>query len=564
MSSDVVLSAALRSNLLSLQGTQRSIDSTQLRLATGLKVNSALDNPQSFFTAQSLSNRASDLQRLLDGIALSVRTIEEADKGVTALTNLVEQASSIASEAQSEARSAEGFAVIRSTNDLASLGALADGVNIVNGTSDIIRLSIVEDNTAQTRTNIDIDLTTTSTVDDIVAAINGNATNQTRDLVKASVTSSGKLQIESTQENAILRLTTTGTQPVTAAGWARLGLENIVNTESNGAAGAVRQSGTIQAGRIIESQVSAAAAVNGQYEASATLNAAGYIGNYATATSDDLQIGLTVDGVTTTVGSYLNTATIQELVDDINGADLGVTASFDTESGQIKIAADDDIASVSVVFSHNDTTSTGDISFGFGSGALGYGTNGGANDVTLATGTNSAISERFTFVGGDVDLAQYESDYDNVRAQIDALVEDANYRGVNLLSGDNLQTFFNEDRSNSLTTDGVDFSASGLGLDAADFTSITNVQLAIDNAKAALDDIRAFGQSIANDLAIIQTRQDFTSSTINTLKAGASDLTAADQNEEGANLLALQTRQQLGVTSLALAAQSQQSVLRLF
>ncbi|MCB1681383.1 MAG: flagellin, partial [Alphaproteobacteria bacterium] len=78
------------------------------------------------------------------------------------------------------------------------------------------------------------------------------------------------------------------------------------------------------------------------------------------------------------------------------------------------------------------------------------------------------------------------------------------------------------------------------------------------------DTVRSFGNSIANDLAIIQTREDFTKNTINNLQEGADKLTVADQNEEGANLLALQTRQTLGVTSLALASQSQQAVLRLF
>ena len=68
MVSEVTLAPALRNNLLSLQNTQRLIDDTQLRLATGLRVNSALDNPQNFFTSQSLNNRASDLTRLLDGI----------------------------------------------------------------------------------------------------------------------------------------------------------------------------------------------------------------------------------------------------------------------------------------------------------------------------------------------------------------------------------------------------------------------------------------------------------------------------------------------------------------
>ena len=96
MSSDVVLSSALRSNLLTLQNTQNQIDRTQFRLATGKKVNSALDNPQNFFTAQSIGNRANDLSRLLDGIGQSIRAIEAADNGVSALTGLLEQADSIA------------------------------------------------------------------------------------------------------------------------------------------------------------------------------------------------------------------------------------------------------------------------------------------------------------------------------------------------------------------------------------------------------------------------------------------------------------------------------------
>jgi flagellin len=147
-SSDVVLSAALRNNLLSLQGTQRLIDTVQLRLATGLKVNSALDGPQQFFTSQSLNNRAGDLSRLLDGINLSIRTIEEADKGVTALTTLLEQASALADEAKGAALAASGFAQIKSTADHSETGALiaASGGTLVAG--DDITISIVRENGA--------------------------------------------------------------------------------------------------------------------------------------------------------------------------------------------------------------------------------------------------------------------------------------------------------------------------------------------------------------------------------------------------------------------------------
>jgi flagellin-like hook-associated protein FlgL len=96
MATDITLTAALRSNLLSLQNTQRNLDTIQLRLATGKKVNSALDNANAFFAAQALSNRASDLSGLLDGIGQSIQVLKAADTGISSLTKLVEQAKSIA------------------------------------------------------------------------------------------------------------------------------------------------------------------------------------------------------------------------------------------------------------------------------------------------------------------------------------------------------------------------------------------------------------------------------------------------------------------------------------
>ncbi len=105
MNSDVALGSAMRANLLSLQKTNALLDTTQFRLSTGKKVNSALDGAQSFFAAQSLSNRASDLSRLLDGMGQSIQTIKQADKSVTAMTKLVEQADSIAQQARDEVAS---------------------------------------------------------------------------------------------------------------------------------------------------------------------------------------------------------------------------------------------------------------------------------------------------------------------------------------------------------------------------------------------------------------------------------------------------------------------------
>src|ERR1041385_5206296 len=98
--SAIVLSAGVRANLLNLQATGDLIAQTQVRLSTGKRVNSALDNPTNFFTAQSLNNRASDLSSLLDSMSNAVKTLQAADNGISAITKLVESAQALARQAQ--------------------------------------------------------------------------------------------------------------------------------------------------------------------------------------------------------------------------------------------------------------------------------------------------------------------------------------------------------------------------------------------------------------------------------------------------------------------------------
>src|ERR1700752_1802261 len=96
--SGIVLSASVRQNLLSLQSTAQLLSSTQNRLASGKKVNSALDNPTNFFTAQGLDNRASDINNLLDAIGNGVQVLQAANTGITSLQKLVDTAKSIANQ----------------------------------------------------------------------------------------------------------------------------------------------------------------------------------------------------------------------------------------------------------------------------------------------------------------------------------------------------------------------------------------------------------------------------------------------------------------------------------
>ena len=120
---NVVLTAALRSNLLSLQGTQKLLDSTQLRLATGLKVNSALDNASAFFTAQTLKNNAGDLTNLLDRMGQGIQVLKATDAGITALTSLVNQMLAVA---QSARAAVAGSSATTYTDQYTALGTQID------------------------------------------------------------------------------------------------------------------------------------------------------------------------------------------------------------------------------------------------------------------------------------------------------------------------------------------------------------------------------------------------------------------------------------------------------
>jgi flagellin-like hook-associated protein FlgL len=186
----------------------------------------------------------------------------------------------------------------------------------------------------------------------------------------------------------------------------------------------------------------------------------------------------------------------------------------------------------------------------------------------------SALSADTTVAAGTL-----ATQYDEVLNQIDLMVADSGYKGVNLLkdpnaAGSSLTVKFDETGVESnLTLSGFDASAT-VGLNLVDTTtsawidadaiSTTNIESAINALDNATTTLRTESSKLANNLSIITARQEFTQGMINVLKDGAAGLTNADMNEEGANMLMLQTRQALGTTSLSLASQAAQSVLRLF
>jgi flagellin-like hook-associated protein FlgL len=207
--SGIVLSAAVRQNLLSLQATASLLSTTQNRLATGNKVNSALDNPTNFFTAQGLDNRASDINNLLDSIGNGVQVLQAANTGITSLQKLVDTAKSIANQVL---QAPTGYSVKASATSTApaagTAGTASDLVNIGSGTANSLKGKTFVFTPAA-------GAATTITISDTVAAGNVNSIDSFNTALTsaglgltASLASDGSITLTSTNDNASQTLTT--------------------------------------------------------------------------------------------------------------------------------------------------------------------------------------------------------------------------------------------------------------------------------------------------------------------------------------------------------------------
>lgn len=193
--------------------------------------------------------------------------------------------------------------------------------------------------------------------------------------------------------------------------------------------------------------------------------------------------------------------------------------------------------------------------------------NGGISAITSLLQAAKGIAQSANSTSDTSTRSKLAAQYDSIRSQIDQISSDSGYQGLNLLSSANTLTVnFNEDASSSLDIIGFLGNASGLSLTSASGNWQTTSDITTDTAKmdSAITSLRTSTQTLAANLNIVTTRQTFTDTMINTLQTGADNLTLADTNEEGANLLMLQTRQSLGTSSLSMSSQSAQAVLKLF
>jgi len=197
----------------------------------------------------------------------------------------------------------------------------------------------------------------------------------------------------------------------------------------------------------------------------------------------------------------------------------------------------------------------------------------GANTIVIGGTTTVAEKAQFGLVAGTTAAGTastarsgFASQYNTLLTQIDKLAQDSGFNGIDLIYGDSLKVVFNEQSTSFLTIAGVKLDSAGLALTAAgsNFQTDYDVNNSLTQLNNAINTLQSQASTLGSNLSVVQFRQDFMKAMINTLKTGADNLVLADSNEEGANMLALQTRQSLSTTSLSLAAQASNNVLKLF
>ena len=182
-------------------------------------------------------------------------------------------------------------------------------------------------------------------------------------------------------------------------------------------------------------------------------------------------------------------------------------------------------------------------------------------DIEFASGLNSVFTE--SSIGSGIELAAKVAQYNTLMTQLDQLQGDAFYKGKNLLNNETMTVRFGNNKS--LDVVGFGAKATQLNMSAtASWTNETTIQTDIDKMDAALTTLRIESSKLSSNLSIINTRDEWITGIANVLRTGADKLTLADSNEEGANMLMLQTRQALSTSALSMSAQAAQSVLRLF
>ena len=622
---EVNLSKAVRSNLLSLQSTAASMAKTQERLATGLKVNSALDNPTNFFTASSLNSRASDMANLLDSMSNGIKTIEAADNGLSSITKTVESMQSALRQARQDKSFKTGSYAL-------NLGATPAGTEALSLSGGAIGTTPVSVSLTTTTPSTTLPTNAVVTGTSALGSLSFTAAGPNTNAVATGTSAPSSLDASA----ADITFDVNGqTVTLNAAGgtggvYDATQLRDAINTQVGSSAGVaatidgsgnlvVTSTGTAGASDAVDiDNFSAGTDATDLGFAAATVSASGTTGAAATSLSFDINGDtVTLNSAGGTGGTY-SAAQIRDAINTQVGTSAGVAASLDTSGNLVITSTGTAGASDTVTVNNFSSGNASQLGLGASASVTDSGSAAGAGTITAKTvdalvteinantSLNGAIrasndngklrienqstselniagisttgeasgAVNTVNVGGNDVRKNLAKQFNELRDQLDKLADDASFNGINLLRGDKLKLTFNETGTSTIDIQAKDANGAAtsvnntsLGISTAvdsDFDSDSKIDAKLAKLGDALGTLRSQSSGFGSNLSIVQNRTDFTKKMINTLETGAANLTLADTNEEAANLLALQTRQQLSSTALSMASQSDQAVLRLF
>ena len=623
--SGISLTASMRSNLLSLQNISGQVSSTQNKLATGNKVNSAIDNPSSYYTALSLNNRADDLNALLDSMGQAVSTIKAATTALESATEFLEQASAVATQALEtakvpsksffEEKVGENGAVVTTAQELRDAITSGKETICVYGAIDLGDISTTGGiSLKENQKLVGTEYFTGYTGKERFSQLN---TNDNLIIGKGGLLSDLTINAELVNNNYAISALDGST------------INNIdlfSHKETNTFSGGIMIQGEGQTltltGKInINHQCQTGSGIyvfNGAVvnsRANLVTTSQSYGGIYLNGTSATLNI---IKGRTNISGLYISQGNInlaQSAELNLSGRTSLSTVALNI-SGRLNILKEDPSAIFTVTGTSSlNIASTAEIT-AYGEGSLF--SLSGQTTATIAAGSKFNLnlnngqvayltaSEDSTWTSGttvslqnllesgkfrentsaseidwnnwnpleedgdktdeteETETQQSFSQYQSILNQYDTLIKDASYKGINLLQNDKLSVKFNETNTADLSVQGKNMSSQALGFTVFGWETQGDIADSLAEIANALQSIRNYSSELGNNYSIITTRQDFTESLVNVLTEGADKLTLADMNEESANMLALQTRQQLAINSLSLASQASQSILKLF
>lgn len=606
----------MRSNLLSLRETAKLQDLTQARLASGLKTASAIDNPSAYYTANELNSRAQDLSALLDSMGQAVSTIKAAAETLDTAAGFLQQLSSVASQAvdravgkkevSTEILKEKGILVASDKAELKTRMASARagdtvivmgtvemgdesltvpaGVTLAGAAYAVDKYGLSGQFKAENKAVINFDRLSTTEAKGIVMSSGSTLSDLEVNLSSEYTGTEGGAVHISRAAGVVLRNLDLSVKSGRAANNNFYGaitnskdavteLQGKINIKTSG--GSISGISQQRYYNIATMYIAKGAEINIETSGARSGGIAyGNVyseGNIRIKTTGSLSHGIEVESISAFGGNvdiYISGSAnaIKEKLNILGSARFMLrNENAPSFNGSVSVKAGAVIGRYQnnrykVYDSLNDNTVTSATNF---ETSADYKVSSYSYEQFLADLSkeeeSSAEAETDYYVPDS-----YNTPYNDILNQFDQLIQDGGYKGVNLLLENSLKVNFNENRTTGIEIAGKNASSEGLGIKAADWKTLKDVESSLKEISSAISEVRSMTADFGNYYSILTTRKNFTENLINILQEGADKLVLADMNEESANMLALETRQQLAVNSLSLSSQASQAVLKLF